>query len=72
MEKWVDAEGNAVVKEKNVYKWLENIHDYHINNTMPESAVNNKRIAKNTMMLYLRMFLLLGISLYTSRAVLQV
>lgn len=39
---------------------------------MPESAVNNKRIAKNTVMLYFRMFLLLGISLYTSRVVLQV
>lgn len=39
---------------------------------MPNNSVNNKRIAKNTMMLYLRMFLLLGISLYTSRVVLQV
>ncbi len=39
---------------------------------MDDSAVNNRRIAKNTMMLYLRMFLLLGISLYTSRVVLQV
>ncbi len=39
---------------------------------MLESAVNNKRIAKNTMMLYFRMFLLLGISLYTSRVVLRV
>lgn len=33
---------------------------------------NNKRIAKNTFMLYLRMLLLMGISLYTSRVVLQV
>ena len=32
---------------------------------------NNKRIAKNTMLLYLRMFILMGISLYTSRITLQ-
>lgn len=31
---------------------------------------NNKRIAKNTMFLYFRMFLIMGISLYTSRIVL--
>lgn len=31
---------------------------------------NNKRIAKNTMALYLRMFLIMGISLYTSRVIL--
>ena len=33
---------------------------------------NNKRIAKNTMMLYFRMLLTMGVSLYTSRIVLQV
>lgn len=33
--------------------------------------VNNGRIAKNTLMLYLRMFVSLAISLYTSRVVLQ-
>ncbi len=33
---------------------------------------SNKRIAKNTLLLYLRMFLLMGISLYTSRVVLDV
>lgn len=33
---------------------------------------NNKRIAKNTMMLYVRMFLTMGVTLYTSRVVLQV
>lgn len=33
---------------------------------------NNKRIAKNTMYLYLRMLLIMGVTLYTSRVVLQV
>ena len=32
---------------------------------------NNKRIAKNTMMLYFRMLLTMGVSLYTSRVVLN-
>ena len=32
---------------------------------------NNKRIAKNTIMLYFRMLLSLGVSLYTSRIVLD-
>ncbi len=39
---------------------------------MSTNTVDNKRIAKNTLMLYLRMFLTMGISLYTSRVVLQV
>ena len=34
--------------------------------------INNKRIAKNTLFLYIRMLLLLGISLYTSRLVLRI
>ena len=38
---------------------------------MSTTAANNKRIAKNTGMLYIRMFLMMGISLYTSRVVLQ-
>ena len=33
---------------------------------------NNKRIAKNTAFLYIRMFLIMGVTLYTSRIVLQV
>lgn len=33
-------------------------------------AVNNRRIAKNTLMLYVRMLLLMAVSLYTSRVVL--
>lgn len=33
-------------------------------------ATNNKRIAKNTLLLYMRMLLMMGVSLYTSRLVL--
>lgn len=33
---------------------------------------DNKRIAKNTLFLYIRMFLIMGVTLYTSRIVLQV
>ncbi|MGL5920704.1 MAG: oligosaccharide flippase family protein [Bacteroidales bacterium] len=36
------------------------------------NSENNKRIAKNTLMLYLRMMLTMGVSLYTSRVVLDV
>ena len=32
---------------------------------------NNKRIAKNTMFLYFRMMLIMGVTLYTSRIVLK-
>ena len=32
---------------------------------------NNRRIAKNTVFLYFRMMLTIGISLYTSRVVLE-
>lgn len=35
------------------------------------TSVDNKRIAKNTLLLYVRMFLMMGITLYTSRVVLQ-
>ena len=38
---------------------------------MSEIISNNKRIAKNTAMLYLRMILILGVTLYTSRVVLR-
>ena len=34
-------------------------------------ASNNKRIAKNTMLLYLRLILTMLVSLYTSRVVLD-
>lgn len=39
---------------------------------MPESAVNNKRIAKNTIALYFRAFITMIVGLYTSRVLLQV
>ncbi|MFR9653708.1 MAG: lipopolysaccharide biosynthesis protein [Rikenellaceae bacterium] len=39
---------------------------------MSEYTANNKRIAKNTIILYARMLLLMVVSLYTSRLVLQV
>lgn len=39
---------------------------------MPDNSSSNKRIAKNTIFLYLRMFLVLGVSLYTSRVILHV
>lgn len=38
---------------------------------MVATSVNNKRIAKNTVMLYFRMFLIMAVSLYTSRVVLE-
>lgn len=38
---------------------------------MSESSSNNKRIAKNTLLLYFRMLLTMGVSLYTSRVVLR-
>lgn len=39
---------------------------------MTTSAENNKRIAKNTLALYIRMFVTMSVSLYTSRILLQV
>lgn len=38
---------------------------------MPNTSANNKRIAKNTFMLYVRMLFLMIVSLYTSRVVLH-
>ena len=40
---------------------------YLMNNT----AANNKRIAKNTLLLYFRMLLTMAVTLYTSRVVLD-
>lgn len=39
---------------------------------MPKSSVNNRRIAKNTLYLYVRMLFVMGVSLYTVRAVLHI
>lgn len=38
---------------------------------MSQSSDNNKRVAKNTIMLYMRMMVLMLIGLYTSRMILQ-
>lgn len=38
---------------------------------MTDTSANNKRIAKNTMLLYVRMLLMMVVSLYTSRIVLN-
>ena len=38
---------------------------------MTNIAANNKRIAKNTLMLYIRMLLVMAVTLYTSRVVLN-
>lgn len=38
---------------------------------MSENISNNKRIAKNTLFLYFRMILIMGVTLYTSRVVLD-
>lgn len=35
------------------------------------NKINNKRLAKNTMFLYIRMFVIMAVGLYTSRVVLQ-
>ncbi len=38
---------------------------------MQNSQQNNKRIAKNTILLYVRMILVMGVTLYTSRIILR-
>ena len=38
---------------------------------MSQSSDNNKRIAKNTILLYMRMMVLMLVGLYTSRVILQ-
>ena len=39
---------------------------------MQEISPNNKRIAKNTLLLYFRMLITMAVSLYTSRVVLNI
>ena len=41
-------------------------------NSIEEGATNSRRLARNTIMLYFRMFVMILIGLYTSRVVLQV
>ena len=38
---------------------------------MSHSLDNNKRIAKDTLLLYFRMLFMMGISLYTSRVIMN-
>ena len=38
---------------------------------MSQTSDNNKRIAKNTLLLYVRMFFTMGVSLFTSRVILN-
>ena len=38
---------------------------------MSDQSVNNKRIAKNTLMLYVRMLFTMAVSLFTSRVILK-
>ncbi len=38
---------------------------------MPQTSQNNKRIAKNTLLLYVRMLFMMAVNLYTSRVVLN-
>lgn len=38
---------------------------------MPDNSANNKRIAKNTMLLYVRMLFIMAVQLFTSRVVLN-
>lgn len=42
-----------------------------VEENLKDSKSNNERIAKNTLFLYFRMFVLMAVSLYTSRVVLQ-
>ena len=43
-----------------------------MNNFMLDTAQNNRRIAKNTLFLYLRQIIILVVNLYTVRVVLRV
>lgn len=58
-----------VVKTNNLKQENTNIEKPKIEDNT--SSMNNKRIAKNTLLLYLRMLLTMGVSLYTSRIVLN-
>ena len=60
----------SIQKEK--YLGILHAPALQISPTMSQTGTNNKRIAKNTLMLYFRMLLLMGVTLYTSRVVLKV
>lgn len=46
--------------------------DIHINKKMPDNITNSKRIAKNSLFLYIRMLLIMVVTLYISRVVLAI
>src|SRR3712207_5379352 len=43
----------------------------NINHSMTNTSANNNRIAKNTMLLYFRMIVIMAVTLFTSRVILQ-
>ena len=47
-------------------------YSFQYNLYMASTIQNNKRIAQNTILLYIRMFLMMAVSLYTSRVILSV
>ena len=54
---------------KNIGVWI--IESIKIGKMSNQTSDNNKRLAKNSLLLYVRMLLTMGISLYTSRVVLS-
>ena len=52
-------------------RYCHQLQRFKVHQKMNMSS-NNKRIAKNTLLLYVRMILIMGISLYTSRVILRV
>ncbi len=65
---------NSDLKEESVEVVLDVDNDSESQSKInqEEKTANNKRLAKNTIVLYVRMFFMMGISLYTSRVILQV
>lgn len=55
-----------------IQKWILKVsHTIKFINIVMDTQSNNKRLAKNTLLLYLRMILIIAVGLYTSRVVLQ-
>lgn len=53
------------------YVLTEQVYKIIFLNSVSNTQDNNKKIVKNTMMLYVRMFLTMAVALYTSRVVLN-
>lgn len=64
------AVDETMLKDQNLLAGIEDHEEFIAK--QQSYAVNNKRIAKNTMLLYFRMMLNMIVSLYTSRIVLEV